>query len=58
METWRTATIVLYSALGAIAGLFIGGLLILGTLAVVAVRNDPLKLGGTFRSGRALHSSW
>ena len=32
METWRTATIVLYSALGAIAGLFIGGLLVALTL--------------------------
>lgn len=41
METWRTATIVLYSALGAIAGLFIGGLLVALTLAVVAVRKEP-----------------
>ena len=32
METWRTATIVLYSALGVIAALFIGGLLVALTL--------------------------
>jgi MFS family permease len=41
VETWRTATIVLYSALGAIAGLLIGGLLVGLALAAAAVRRHP-----------------
>jgi hypothetical protein len=43
MERWGTETVVPYSALGAIAGLFIGGLLIALTLSVVAVGKDPSK---------------